>query len=221
MPLNSSSITPDLFAGKRWPIIYSDIPLNDINETTFDALLDRGCDIVGMAAMYGKRCILNALVLSTRAKAVIIRLPHNEDKRTTKLRGILQDRILCNRALKKLAFSAERIAAALYHDHGLRIDTFVDVQSLRPADVKRESTAALVSAFVGEEGFNRKAVVQTFLGDGSKDKPERAALRAWATWSLINTGINAKLIEVAPSINTASLDTKVRKHNLASLESVD
>ena len=211
MPPGSIGVTPALFKGDNRRVSYSIVDVANISDTTFDILTPESA--IGLSAIYGKKAAIVAICLSSRSYAVIVRLPSGGGKRTGKSRqgfDILTEKILCNRSTQKLAFDAERIATALYHDCNLRVDRLVDIQSLHPAGDKRQSLAAYLRPFSFD--VNRKAFIEAFIGSGKKNAAndeKQSVTRAWAAWILTTMESKTTLINTAAVVNTSSLDTKV------------
>lgn len=203
---------PTLFSSS-WMVTIHETHERDLTAVTLDSFVAAADDsFIGVAAIYGKKSVLKYLALSTRSSVLVIQLGSGTNYPQKQPTGcstrLVQDKILCNKHLKKLAFDAERVSTALYLDHGLLVHELIDIQSLTTKP--RWSVEALLHAFNKPE-VNRKEMLQAFSEQQkSANEEQRAALRAWATWRTKrppNTKairfINTDLLE--PSVSTIYL----------------
>ena len=205
MPARTYTLRPDLFTS-TWAISVTELHDNDLSEAILDLFLATSDDsFVGVAAFYGSKCVLKDLALSTRSSVLVVRLaPRTHRQRTTKYPRLIQTKILGNQNLTKLAFDAERVSTALYLDHGLFINSLVDIQSLDTQ--RRWSVEASLHAF-RNTAYNRKQLLQAFDEDVKSDMEERrAALRAWATW---------RATRPEPAQTVLSIDVGLLKPNVS------
>lgn len=196
------TLRPSLFS-ISWLISITEIHEHDLTDAILDSFIDTADDsFIGVATIHAQKSVLKDLALSTRSSVLVVRLGSKTNHRN-KVPRPLETRILCNIALKKLAFDAERASTALFLDHGLLINGLIDVQSLNTKT--RWSVDALLHAF-RDANPNRKDLLQAF-NDQEKSNAEerRVALRAWATWRTTRS----ERMEVVGSINTDSLPYSV------------
>ena len=137
---------------------------------------------LGVAASYGKECVLEALAFSTQSRVLSITM--NDDSSLTKRqKQILRDGLLCNILLEKHGFFMERLAAALHLDFGLFIRQAFDI-------VSSGDTRGSMAAYEGVLGRARAgdplniSVVKTIFTEQPfiLSRKTEFALRAWACY---------------------------------------
>ena len=143
--------------------------------------LDEGTRL-GVAAAYGKKCILEALALSTATRTLVITM--NDASRTLgRPKQILRNELLCDLSFEKHGFFMERLAAALYLDLGLYIRNAFDVTS---AGDGRGSMASYKSVLVRAQpqySINEPVIERIFAEQPFiLSRKEEFAMRAWGTY---------------------------------------
>lgn len=137
---------------------------------------------IGVAATYGKKCVLDTLAFSTETRVLLIMMGESA-KGSTRQKQILEGQLLCNVSLGKHGFFMERIAAGLYMDFGLRIRNAFDITS--DGD-KRGSMAAYkgVLARARTQHPLDEPVVEKIFADQPFILSRKGgfALRAWACY---------------------------------------
>ena len=105
--------------------------------------LDEGTRL-RVAASYGKKCVLEALALSTASRILVITM-NDASGMLGRSGQILRNGLLCDLSFEKHGFCMESLAAALYLDLGLYIRNAFDVTS---GGDKRGSMALYESVLV-------------------------------------------------------------------------
>ena len=173
---------------------------------------------LGVAASYGPKGVLSALVLSTETRCLrILLLSHVSKKKQSPQsrtphngRRLLQTRILGNPAYTKLAFDAERVSCGLFLDHRLHIASLVDAEGLVAPKPSRGSVARLIEVLGGDGKIEKQLTVRCFDRrlQGNEEQ-EAVVLRAWASWMIsIGEGYVEK-VSIIPRIHTNQVDSGV------------
>jgi hypothetical protein len=160
---------------------------------------------LGLAASYGKKCVLDSLAFSTESRVLLITMDCYSRLARDQMK-ILREDLLCNIYVQKHGFFMERLAAALYLDYELYIRNAFDITS--PGD-NRGSMAAykgvLTRARSGHSldvsvvkfTFNQRAFILS--------RKAEFALRAWACYVAVQRAPDKSGV-----INTSAKDLKVR-----------
>ena len=160
---------------------------------------------LGVAASYGKKCVLEALAFSTDSRVLLITI--NDASRSAKRqKQILRNELLCNISLEKHGFFMERLAAALHLDLGLYIRHAFDITS----DGDKRGSMAMYKAVLARAragDFLVESVVESIFAEQPfiQSRKNLFALRAWACY----VGVNA-LPEKLGAIDTSDKDPKAR-----------
>ncbi|KAL4249796.1 hypothetical protein ABKN59_007616 [Abortiporus biennis] len=145
--------------------------------------------VIGISASYGRGCVLTFLALASETYVLQISFTNSSQHSSRKFnqsplgksRQLLQDRILCNDAYRKLSIDMHRVATSLFYDHGLFITSAMDLQSLITAP--RTSLRALLDLLGGQEHVNQKNACRVFLNyDPKSDETHDVSVRAWCAW---------------------------------------
>ncbi|KAF9787499.1 P-loop containing nucleoside triphosphate hydrolase protein [Thelephora terrestris] len=134
---------------------------------------------LGIAASYGKKCVLDALAFSTETRVLLI-VMSGDKKGANRQKRILRNELLCKTSLEKHGFFMERVAAALYLDLGLFIRSAFDITS---DEDTRGSMAAYKTVLGRVRTLDLRALRKTFAERRfDRSKPDLFALRAWACY---------------------------------------
>ena len=160
---------------------------------------------LGVAASYGKKCVLVALAFSSESRVLLITM-NNTSKSTKLQKRILRDGLLCNTSLEKHGFFMERLAATLFLDLGLRIRRAFDLTS---SDSRGSMAAykAVLARARPKDSLDKSAVKIIFTEQVSPLIPRKtgSSLRAWACYVAVQ-GVPDK----PGLIDTSVKDTKAR-----------
>jgi len=143
---------------------------------------------LGVAASYGKKCVLVALAFSSKSRVLLITM-NNNSKPTKVQKKILGDKHLCNTSLEKHGFFMERLAAALFLDFGLHIRHAFDLA----ASGSRGSMAAyntVLERARPQDSLDGLAVKQIFAEWQAFILSRKAefSLRSWACYVAVQGG---------------------------------
>ena len=173
---------------------------------------------LGVAASYGPKGVLSALVLSTETRCLRILFPSHVSKKKQSPqsrtphngRRLLQTRILGNSTYTKLAFDAERVSCGLFLDHGLRIASLVDAEGLATPKESRGSIGRLLEVLGGDGKIEKQLTVRCFDRrlQGNEEQ-EAVVLRAWASWMVSIGQAYGTSVSIIPRIHTNHVDDKV------------
>ena len=205
MPGSVISITQQLYrAPESLPTLT--LELTDFTSLTAKSISDLKDTLgdgtrLGIAASYGKKCILRSLAFSTETRVLIVVMDGGPEVAVRK-KELLSKELLCDASLEKHGFYMERIAAALYLDMGLFIRNAFDVTT---SGCRRGSKAAykgvLEQAGI-EYPLDESVVGKTYVEQRfDRSQQNLLALRAWTC----HVGVK-KL----PRTLGASIDTKVK-----------
>jgi hypothetical protein len=190
------------------------LELVDLSSLTADSIRELIATLgdstrLGIAASYGKKCVLDTLAFSTETRVLLITLNGNV-KLASRQKQILRNNLLCDTSLEKHGYFMERIAAALYLDLGLFIRNAFDITS--DGD-KRGSMAAykgILARAQTDYQLNEPVVEKTFAEQPFiLSRKDQFAFRAWACY----IGVQG-LPDKPGVIDTSSLDSKVRAPTL-------
>ncbi|KAG5646974.1 hypothetical protein DXG03_001697 [Asterophora parasitica] len=167
-------------------------------------------DTVGLAPIYGSKCTLTTLSISSESKTILVRLTNSKEtaaKKPGRLsvgRAVLQRLLLSD--LIKPGFQMDKLAAALFRDKGLRIKNGVDLLSI--AKGSRLSPEALLFVLGGEASLHRATVLELFQQEEKAPGTDilDTALQAWAAYKAAVLKRNAKLLVKLAKINTNMID---------------
>ena len=185
------------------------------SKSVFDliATLEEGTRL-GVAASYGKKCVLESLAFSTATRVLLISMDATS-KSNKRPKQILRNELLCDTSLEKHGFFMERLATALYLDLGLHIRNAFDSTS---GGDKRGSMAAYkgllaraqVNYSINESVVERIFAEQPFIVSRKNEFAERA----WANYIAIQ-GLPPK----PGAIDTSVMDVQVQSHHRPCLRS--
>ena len=160
---------------------------------------------LGLAASYGKKCVLDSLAFSTESRVLLITMDCYSRLARDQMK-ILREDLLCNIYVEKHGFFMERLAAALYLDYGLYIRNVFDITS--PGD-NRGSMAAYKGVLTrARPGHPLDVSVVKFTFNQRAFIPSRKAefaLRAWACYVAVQ-----RTLDKSGVINTSAKDLTVR-----------
>lgn len=176
----------------------------NITESLIEDFLLAAGDSVGIAAAFGRKCVLSAIAVASDTLILYIQMTSIRNSKGG--RAVLRDRILCSSRISKLAFDMDRISTALYHDHRLHIAHAIDLQSILVKIKSRQAPDTVTSILGGERLLNKPEVLDLFIGErSSSSKVTDVALRAWTSGrARHHQGIPAAL-----RIDTAKLNKEV------------
>jgi regulator of nonsense transcripts 1 len=201
----TSVIHQTLFRCEHPPITVESAHLGSLSETVVDDFLATATsNIVGMAASYGPKFVLEALAFSTDFNVLCI----NMGQKARQKKGgkqILRDSILCNTSYQKHGFDVDRIASALHLDLDVPIQNAFDLQHLRHP---RRTVAATLGVLSGdkENVLNRANVLAVFHSEKSaQSSRDQLALRAWAGFK----ASSQPTVRKVPPIDTEALNKLV------------
>lgn len=136
---------------------------------------------LGVAASYGKKCILEALAFSTESRVLLITM-NGASRQAKPQKRILRDKLLCHASLEKHGFFMECLAAGLYLDLGLRIRHAFDIVSDGDRRGSMAAYKALLARARGEYLLDESVVESIFAEQPFiKSRATEFALRAWAS----------------------------------------
>lgn len=175
-----------------------------------------GDGVIGFAAIYGSKGRMTILALSSRTRALVVTLfsqgerkPKSKAKTKTKTSDPLHS-LLCDSGVMKVTFCMDKLSAALFSDHGMRIANGKDLLSLSTKD-SRISLAALMAILGNETTVVKKAVIDLFFNEGShKEKLKVLALQAWVAFSASLLPNTLPRLKERPSISTVEMNQQVR-----------
>ena len=164
---------------------------------------------IGLAPVYGSKCVLTTLAVSTPSQVLVIRLGANKCGK----RAIAQSSItglknlLCSPNITKYAFRMDRLSTSLFLDFRLRITNGVDLLSISPQKENRRSFQALMVALGGENVLRRADVTAAFKHDeGPCTSQDEVALQAWAALHAAKLPSSIEIISNLSKINTETFD---------------
>lgn len=161
---------------------------------------------VGVAAAFGRNCVLSAIAVASENIVLFIQFTAFNHKASRVGRSILRYKILCNPRVTKLSFDMDRLCMSLHLDYRLHITHAIDLQSSGNKVHDRQTLAAFMAVLGDEKNLNTQEVHNAFVGtDSSSAQPKDVALRAWVTG---RAGQLNNMAGVA-RINTIALDQKV------------
>lgn len=173
---------------------------------------------IGLAPIYGPRCVLTTLALSTPSHVLVVRLGAAKAKKQGKKRpkratgrpsiSILKN-LLCHPTVTKYAFRMDRLSTSLFFDLDSRITNGIDLLSVS-MKASRRSFQALMVALGGEQFLNRTAVTAAFKHEeGAHTSQKEVALQAWAALHAAKLASSTKAISKLPRINTELFSEEV------------
>lgn len=186
---------------------------NLLNKGVLDTFLDTIVGgAVGVAPTYGAKCVLKTLAFSSASHILLVHFspPQSGQKKTgvSLGRDLLRDFILCHPARSKYAFKMDKLAAALHHDLGIRIDNAIDLLSMARAD--RQSLEALMFVLGGENNLNKLQVSEIYKEEERASSSIRTtAIQSWAAYKTSKLEQMSTRLIAAPRINTQKLAKEV------------
>ena len=214
MTSDTITLDPDIFKGTFPPILVSCIHENILSTdpTVLSHFLATAEDsAIGLAPIYGSKCVLTTLAISTPSQVLVIHLGATKVKRYGKKSGKRASarpsitrlkNLLCNPKIAKYAFRMDRLSTSLFFDLNLRIANGVDLLSIS-LEASRRSFQALTIALGGDEVLRRAAVIAAFKHDeGARTSRNQVALQAWAALHATKMAPSIMAISTLPRINT-------------------
>ena len=209
MPGSIISIQQQLYRAETLPTLT--LELTDFTSLTAKSIYDLKDTLgdgtrLGIAASYGKKCVLRSLAFSTEARVLIVVMVGDPGVVVHK-KELLSRELLCDASLEKHGFFMERIAAALYLDMGLFIRNAFDVTT---SGCRRGSKAAykgvLEQAGIDyplDESVVGKTYAEQWFDLSQQDL---LALRAWTC----HVGVKRLPRTLGASIDTSVKDIEAR-----------
>ncbi|CAK5268392.1 unnamed protein product [Mycena citricolor] len=170
---------------------------------------------IGVAPVYGAKCVLTTLALASSDKVLVVKLGpqatgiknSNGGGKAKRRRGReLLTEILLSLNLTKYAFQMDILVTSLYLDLGMRLCNGVDLLDVLSQGASRRSRAAIFNVLGGEAGLFKDDVAALFQGEehvrGTTVKQN--ALQAWAAGCTHTIG-GASLLS-APRIETSAMN---------------
>jgi hypothetical protein len=173
--------------------------------------------VIGLAPVYGAKCVLTTLALSTLSQVMLVRFRSEKAKgkkkrktntHLTPAQALLRDNILCHPERHKYAFRMDRLSISLFLDLNLRITNGVDLLSASKS--ARRSIDAAMSALGGETTLHKANMIALFKHEETTTTPVKdLALQAWAACRAGTLSSLTKSLSKIPRILTLALDAKV------------
>lgn len=225
MAETSFDLTQQIFKARHPPIRVDVYHESGLTQSVIKAFLDTTRDgVIGAAPIYGPKCVLKVLALSSVSHVLVIRLSpskigsKSEDKKqpTHLGRDLLRDLILCDTTRTKYAFQMDKLATALHFDLGLRINQAVDLLSARKTSTDRHSLAALLEVLGGESALNKAHLSTSFKGEERLGTPTPAtAMQAWSAHQAAHLDCMSKRLTSIVRIHTDAIMEQVSPHSRA------
>lgn len=208
-------IRQNVFKNSHPPISVVAIDESKVTARIINDFLTSGSDdFIGVAPIYGPKCALFTVALSTLSQVLVIKLssPKARTKKKhgksstpqlTPGRGLLKDKIFCSPDYQKAALRMDRVCLSLFQDHNMRITGAVDLLSLAPPKDSRHTLQAVMSALGGETTLQRANVKALFKHEesASTSVPD-VALQAWLACRTASLPSLAKGMHKINRINT-------------------
>jgi regulator of nonsense transcripts 1 len=167
--------------------------------------------VIGLAPVYGSKCVLTRLAFSTLSNTLLVTFSSAKPRRNKQQTGrtLLQDNILCHPERRKYAFSMDRLSLSLFLDQGVRITGGVHL--LSSSTSARQSKGALMDALGGVISLYKVKVDTLFKHQETSVTPARdTALQAWAACRAASLSSMCKNLSSKPRIDTKVLGSEVR-----------
>ncbi|PPQ67578.1 hypothetical protein CVT25_012072 [Psilocybe cyanescens] len=166
---------------------------------------------IGLASIYGSKGRMTTLVLSSLTQALVVTQlfsqGEKESKGNKKTTSPLHD-LLCNPNIMKSAFHMDKLSAALFFDHEMRISSGKDLLSL--SKETRGSLAAFMAVLGNESIVFKEAVTDIFFKEGShQEKSKMVALQAWVACSASLRPAMLPRLKETPSIDTVAIEKQI------------
>lgn len=206
MPDKSFDLGQDIFKETHPSIHVVTVHENAITQQILNCF--SGDSVIGLAPVYGAKCALVTIAISTLSHVLIVHFSSSKGNRLrlTPGRILLRDNIFCHPECQKYAFRMDRLSASLFLDQNLRITGGVDLLSL--SNNNRRSLNAVMVALGGEVTLNKPAVVALFKHEEAISTPSRdVALQAWAACQAAN--LSSSILWKIPRIDTQHMEDKV------------
>ncbi|KAF7977493.1 hypothetical protein HWV62_3454 [Athelia sp. TMB] len=203
----SLSFTPCLFKTNHPTVHVANVHVNELTtchgQKILHAFINTIDDIVGLAPVYGSRCVLTKLAMSSSTNGLIIRFPKSTEPNSGSL--LLQDLVLCRSGIQKIAFRMDKLAASLFLDHHLLISRAVDLRSTSNAD--RDSLSAILDALGGELTLLKDNVKRVFKQrETVGTSMHEAAEQAWAACHVLSLSSMSGRVSKVARIDTKALE---------------
>jgi hypothetical protein len=213
MPTTIFHFEQDMFKHSQPPITVTSIHENEA--------LKHLPDFLGVAGAYDK-CRLAMLALASDTNVLLVRLssgktPNKDQPSARPGRHALCRSLLEVGSYRKAGFNADRLALALFGDLNARIDEFIDLRVLSPAQKSaKESLNTIAQALGGWELLLRPRFRQVFADEKYQpDDLKSLALRAWASYKAAVSVRAIEPLDHAPKIDTTVMLEAVGSITLA------
>jgi hypothetical protein len=177
-------------------------------------------EVIGLAPVYGAKCVLSSLAFSTLSQVLVVRFssakPKGKKKKKankttphlTPGKSLLQDNILCHPDRQKYAFRMDKLSASLFLDLNLRMTRGIDLISSSGSG--RKSVAAKMNALGGETTLHKSQTIALFKHEETATTPiQDVALQAWAACRAGSLPSLTKALSKLPRIDTRVLGENV------------
>jgi len=145
------------------------------------ATLSKGTRL-GVAASYGKKCVLEALAFSTESRVLLITIT-GTSRSAGRPKQILRNELLCDISLQKHGFFMERLAAALHLDLGLYIRQAFDIVSSGNNRCSMAAYKGVLSRARPQDSLDESFVKSIFAERPPiLSRKTEFAMRAWACY---------------------------------------
>lgn len=202
---STTTIQQQFYKARLSPITLEHLPFASLTQKSISDLITTlgGRKRLGVAASYGEKCCLDALVFSTETRVLLITMDATS-RAAKRAKQVLRNNILCDDSLEKHGFMMERIAAALYLDLSLNIRNAFDVTF---DGSQRGSMAAFKGVLArarAKDLLDESAVKHIFTERPfTLSKKKEFALRAWACYVAVQA-----LPDMPDVIDTSTKDPK-------------
>ncbi|KAH7913560.1 hypothetical protein BJ138DRAFT_604646 [Hygrophoropsis aurantiaca] len=220
------AVKQDVFLAGHLPIFVECIHENALSESILLRFLDSCPDgKLGVAPVYGSRCVLTSMAFSTPFRALLIRFSGPKATKQHHMerpaRELLRDLIFCHPQRQIYGFQMDRIAIALYLDLSLRIRAGVDLLSASKRN-NRHSLDALMDVLGGEHTLNKLGVKALFRHrEGAETKQCDTALQAWVASQASKLVTMSRRVLAVPRIDTYTMLDTVLCYMLVIWKSVE
>ncbi|KAF8907303.1 P-loop containing nucleoside triphosphate hydrolase protein, partial [Gymnopilus junonius] len=174
-------------------------------------------NITGLAPVYGSKCRMTHLAISSMTQVLIISLSSHTkntgkkgNKKNRETAVPMLEKFLHDSTILKIALQMDKLASSLFFDYKVRIAKGKDLLSIGNPIHSRGSFGSLYAALSGgnDGKIDKKSVTALFANEESQFEPKMVALQAWTACYAISLYSSAKVLET-PSINTTNFDALV------------
>ena len=174
--------------------------------------------VVGLSGGYSSSGVLNTLALAVGYKILLIQFRSKTKANETAVadaRKLLSDSVLCRSDAILYAFDMGPLALGLYSDHGLPIESGIDIQSAcscddprSPLEATKFMTASTHAAKIYPDNI-RNAFESRIRDLGKPETSVALAMRAWLASFVPTLGDMEERLREVPKINTKSMPADV------------